>query len=302
MAHRGQGQGRLEHQVTVRSASFGLLVVSALAVFWVPLTTLVKFSFRQEHYSHIILIPLISTALVILERRGIFARAEPNHLVGSALLAAGVLLYVFGRSTFGPLSENDQLSAVILAFVVILVGSFVLCYGRRAARSALFPLLFLFMMVPIPEFVLDRAIAWLQTGSADVSEAIFELIGVPVFRAGFIFSLPRVTVEVAKECSGIRSSLALLITSLLAGHFMLQSAWAKTTLTVATLPLLVVKNGIRIVTLSLLSSHDPRFLTGSLHRRGGVIFFILGLALLAAVLLLLQKAERSGQTGASLHA
>jgi exosortase len=285
----------------VRSASFGLLVVSALAVFWVPLTALVKFSFRQEHYSHLILIPLISTALVILERRGIFARAEPNRLVGSTLLAAGVLLYVFGRWTFGPLGENDQLSAVILAFVVIILGSFVLCYGLRAARSALFPLLFLFLMVPIPEFVLDRAIVWLQTGSADVSEAIFELIGVPVFRAGFVFSLPGVTVEVAKECSGIRSSLALLITSLLAGHFMLRSVWAKATLTLATLPLLVIKNGVRIVTLSLLSSHDPRFLTGSLHRQGGVVFFILGLALLAAVLLLLQKAERSGRTSASLH-
>jgi len=287
----------------VRNVSFGLLVVLTLAVFWIPLTTLIKFSFQQEHYSHIILIPLISAALLVLERKRIFPRVEPNRLVGSALLGTGVLFYLLGPRKSASLSVNDQLSVAILAFVVIVIGGFVLCYGHRTGRSALFPLLFLFLMVPIPDYLLNRVIAWLQTGSAEVSEAIFELIGVPLFRTGFIFSLLGVTIEIAEQCSGIRSSLALLITSLLAGHFMLQSVWAKAALTLATLPLLIVKNGIRIVSLSLLSIYvDPRFLSGSLHHQGGMVFFILALILLAPVLWLLQRAERSRRTSASLHA
>ena len=287
----------------VRNVSFGLLVVLTLAIFWIPLTTLIKFSFQHEHYSHIILIPLISAALLVLERKDILSRVEPNRLIGFALLGAGVLSYLLGRRTPSSLSENDQLSAAILAFLVTVVGGFVLCYGRRAVRSALFPLLFLFLMVPIPDSLLSRVITWLQTGSAEVSAAMFELIGVPVFRTGFIFSLPGVTVEIAEQCSGIRSSLALLITSLLAGHFMLQSVWAKAALVLATLPLLIVKNGIRIVSLSLLSIYvDPRFLSGSLHHQGGIVFFILALILLAPVLWLLQRAERSSRTSAGLHA
>ena len=133
--------------------------------------------------------------------------------------------------------------------------------------------------------------------SAEASYALFQLFGVPVLRIGFIFSLPGVSIEVAKECSGIRSSLVLVIMSLLAGHLFLRSVWTKAVLTLATLPLLVVKNGIRIVTLSLLSIYvDPSFLTGSLHHQGGIVFFLLALVLLAPVLRLLQQSDRIGRT------
>jgi len=119
-------------------------------------------------------------------------------------------------------------------------------------------MLFLLLMVPIPDFLLSRAIFWLRSGSAEVSYALFQLLGVPVLRSGFIFSLPGVTIEIAQECSGIRSSLALVIMGLLAGHLFLRSPWTKAALALAVLPLAIVKNGIRIVTLSLLSIYvDP---------------------------------------------
>ena len=157
----------------------------------------------------------------------------------------------------------------------------------------MFPLLFLFLMAPIPDVLLNRVIVWLQQGSAEVSYAVFQLVGVPVFRTGFVFALPGVTIEIARECSGIRSSLALLITSLLAGHLFLRSAWTKAVFTLAAIPLLIVKNGIRIVTLSLLSIYvDPSFLTGNLHHQGGILFFLLALVILLPLLWLLQQHER----------
>ena len=278
----------------MRHACFGSLVGLTLAVFWAPLTTLMHFTMREEHYSHIILTPLISACLVALERKRIFSHVETHWRDGSALLIAGTLVYTLGQRHSGSASENDQLSFAISGLVVIWLGTFVLCFGIRAFRGGLFPLLFLFLMVPIPDFLMDRAIVWLQTGSAEVSYAVFELVGVPVLRDGFIFSLPGVAIEVAKECSGIRSSLALLIMSLLAGHLVLRSAWTKTLLILAALPLLVVKNGIRIVTLSLLSIYvDPSFLMGSLHHQGGILFFFVALGLLAFVLRSLQRLERS---------
>jgi exosortase/archaeosortase family protein len=58
------------------------------------------------------------------------------------------------------------------------------------------------------------------------------------------------------------------------------------------LPLSVVKNGIRITTLTLLSLYvDPGFLYGKLHRDGGFVFFLLALALLYPVFLVLEKSE-----------
>lgn len=213
---RGAPRGR-----TARSGCFALFVSLTLAAFWAPLSMLIRFSFQQEQYSHIILVPLVSVSLFFLDRKRIFSHVDTRWGAGLGLLSAGALFYWFGQRHSASSSENDQLAIAMFSVVVIWAGGFVLCYGIRAFRTGLFPGLFLFLMVPIPDFFLNRAIVWLQTGSAEVSYAAFELVGVPVFRTGFIFALPGVTIEVAKECSGIRSSLAMLIMSLLAGHFFL---------------------------------------------------------------------------------
>ncbi len=277
---------------TLRNACFAVLFALTLAAFSTPLTLLIRLSLGQETYSHIILIPFISAFLLVRERRTIFARPERCWSVWVGLLVAGALVYSFGQRY--PVDENDRLSAAIAGVIVIWLGTFVLCYGLRAFRSGLFPLLFTFLMVPIPGFLLSRAIALLQAGSAEVSYAAFELLAVPVFRTGFVFSLPGVTIEVARECSGIRSALALLILSLLAGHLFLRSTWTRALLVLAALPLVVVKNGLRIVTLSLLSVYvDPSFLTGRLHHQGGTVFFLVALALLLPVLGFLERTERT---------
>jgi len=274
------------------SVCFGLLGSLTLTAFGPHLTSLIRFSFQHEHYSHIILIPLVSASLFLLERRRIFAHVEPARRVGLSVLFAGGVLYWLGQGHSASASQNDQLSTAIFSMVVIWTGGFVLCYGLYAFRAGLFPVLFLFLMVPIPDFLLDRAIFWLQTGSAEVSDVLFQLAGVPILRTEFIFSLPGVTIEVAKECSGIRSSLVLVIMSLMVGHIFLRSAWTRVALVLAALPLLVVKNGIRIVTLTLLSMYvDPGFLTGSLHHQGGILFFLLAVALLAPILWLLRRSE-----------
>jgi exosortase/archaeosortase family protein len=55
---------------------------------------------------------------------------------------------------------------------------------------------------------------------------------------------------------------------------------------------MIVKNGIRIATLTLLAMYvDPGFLTGRLHHQGGIVFFLVGLLLLAPLLWLLQRGE-----------
>ena len=282
---------------SARGLGFGILIASTLAVFWAPLTTLVRFSFEHEHYSHVILIPLVTAGLLLLERARIFADREANWPIGVELLAAAALLHLFTwNASFA--TETDRLALTTLALVTAWGGAFVLCYGLRAARQALFPLLFLLLMVPIPESLLDHLVGFLRAGSTEVSDAVLELLGVPFLRFGFVFVFPTFAVEVAEECSGIRSSMGLLVVSLLAGHLFLRAAWLKVVLTLATVPLLIVKNGIRIVTLSLLSMYvDPGFLTVSLHRKGGFVFALVALALLAALLWVLRSSERRSPHG-----
>jgi exosortase len=132
----------------------------------------------------------------------------------------------------------------------------------------------------------------LQAGSAWITAGLFDLAGVPTLRDGFVFHLPSVTIEIAKECSGIRSSIAVLIIALLLVHFGLQSFWKKSLFIVCALFVMILKNGIRIASLTLLAMYvDPGFLTGKLHHEGGVVFFLVGLAFLIPVLCLLRRSE-----------
>jgi exosortase len=148
-------------------------------------------------------------------------------------------------------------------------------------------------MVPLPSFFLDAIIGFLQRSSAEATDVLFSLLGVPVFRQGFVFSLSNFTIHVAEECSGIRSALSLFITSLVAGYFFLRSAWMKGGLVAVVVPLAIVKNVFRIVGLSLLANYvDPTFITDSaLHRSGGIPLFLVSLVVLFSLAWLLRRVE-----------
>ena len=269
---------------------FVLFSVLALVTFRTALGRLVSLSLQDDRYSHLLLIPIISASLVYLERRAVFASPRYCLSIGAALLASGVALFTFVQTRLFTLNPIDQLSIAALAIVFISIAGFVLCYGQQSFRAALFPLLFLVLMVPMPAVVLDNTVLALQKGSAVMTYALYKLFGVPVLWHHIKFLLPGVEIEIAKECSGIRSSLALFITSLIAGHLFLESGWRRTFFSFFTIPVVIFKNAVRIATISCLGVYvDPAFLHGKLHRYGGLPFSLVSLAILVPLLLMLQK-------------
>jgi len=126
------------------------------------------------------------------------------------------------------------------------------------------------------------------------TQVLFKLSGMPFLKEGPVFHLPGITIEIAKQCSGIRSSLGLFVTAIIVGHLFLQSDWRKLILLLFVFPITVLKNGIRIMTLSLLAVYvDEKFITESfLHRSGGFLFYLPALLLLGIVLWWLRKAEQ----------
>jgi len=125
---------------------------------------------------------------------------------------------------------------------------------------------------------------------------LLRLLNVPVFKQGFTLQLPTLSVEVAEQCSGIRSSLALLITTLLVGEFVLDSVWRKWVLVASIVPILILKNGVRIVAVCLLTIYvDRGFLHGWLHTSGGIVFYILGLVILIPIIAALRSSEKRHQ-------
>ena len=270
---------------------FAAFTLLALGMVFEPLKNLMNSAARGEYYSHIMLIPLVSTYLFFQDRKDIFSKPGPNYPFALALSAFGGALYIFGSYYAAMLNQNDYASLITFSAIVFWAGGFVLLYGIRGFQKASFPILFLVFMIPIPNLIMDKIIYTLQVWSTEASEILFTLTGVPFQRSGFVFQLPGIRIEVAEECSGIRSSLALFITSILAGHFFLDRLWKKVVLALFVFPVTVFKNGIRIITLSLLGAYvDERWLTNSfLHHSGGFVFFIPALGLLGLALWALRK-------------
>ena len=284
-------------KIVNRHAAFLGLCGIGLVFFFIPAVQLLRMSFRSELYSHIPMIPLISLSILVFNRKRIFSETRSGW-IGFGLIALG-LATLPGADRIGGLEENDYLSMVMAGAVLWVIGGFVAAYGSKTFREAMFPLLFLIFVIPIPKFILDPFVELLQVWSAHAAYFLLSLSGVPLHRDGFVFALPNITIEVAPQCSGIRSSIALIITSVFAGYLFLRNGWSRLILVLSFFPITIFKNALRIVTLSLLASYvDTSFITGSwLHKSGGIPFFAVGLALMAPVLWALMKVEKrkSGQ-------
>jgi exosortase len=150
-------------------------------------------------------------------------------------------------------------------------------------------------MIPIPTLFMDRIIYFLQAASAEATHLLFIVTGIPFSREGFTFHLPGMNIEVAKQCSGIRSSLGLFITGILASHLFLKTGYRKVMTALLVFPITVFKNGIRITTLSALAVYvDEKFITQSfLHHSGGFIFYIPALLLLGTAIWYFRKSEQN---------
>lgn len=284
------GSVQTNSQISRRAILLAGWILLSCLVFWPSLASLARISQENSDVSYVLFIPLISAVIVFAERRRILASPSYSWFVCGPLLLAALCISLLGR--FLPIlsSPDLRLSCNILSLILLWTAGFALFFGTAATKAAAFPLCLLVFMVPPPDFLFGRAIYLLQSGSAWLTGLFFDLLGVPALREGFVFHLSGVNIEIAKECSGIRSSMALLIVGLLAAYFRIKSPWKRAVFVGVGIFMMILKNGIRIATLTVLALKvDPRFLTGSIHHQGGVVFFVISLVLLWPVLLLLER-------------
>jgi exosortase len=273
------------------SRQFALLCAVSLLIGWHALFETFALALRADEYTHLLLIVPISAALILSDRAWLKPVVEPGVGIGSALLAVAILIAGYSRWMIGSHSST-QLSVSMLAMVIWWIGSFVLSFGVRITRQLLFPLCFLFWMVPFPAPALNKIVSFWQHGSAISATVFFSAVGIPVAQDGILLSIPGLTLQVAQECSSLRSSLMLIVTSMVLAHLFLRSFWRKTAVVLTAIPLSIAKNGVRIFAISMLGTRvDPAFLHGDLHHNGGILFFLLALGALLLLLWLLNRNE-----------
>src|ERR1041385_8295917 len=138
------------------------------------------------------------------------------------------------------------------AFVITIIGVVVAIGGAPLFRKLEFPLLLLFLMVPIPGVVYNQLTFPLQILASRFATDALMTLGIPVFREGNILDLPGGRLSVVEACSGIRSLLSLTFLSLVYGHFFEKRTWIRVALFVATIPIAILANASRVTITCIL--------------------------------------------------
>ena len=223
-------------------------------------------------YSHGLIIPFISLWLFWRDRKmwsKILSEAE-SHGFGIVLLFASVFMHAAGLRM-----QIPHLSAV--AFVLSLWALIWLFVGRWAAWTAWFPVVFLLFAVPV-SFLAHATFPLRMLGTV-VSTWILNGIGIPttqvqtavVSTAGQGFAL-----DVADECSGIRSIMALMAITALYAYLFKKHWFSRIFLFAMSIPVAVAANIGRIVTIAIVARFWGQDLGMKIyHDYSGYLIFVL---------------------------
>jgi len=267
---------------------FGLLL---MALFAKPLANLVLHAATSNLHSYILLVPVISLYL-IYDRRDRLPRSYSSSPVLASFPFLVGLAALVSTMIFSTLSYNDHLTLVALSFVCLLTAGAFSFLGQEWMRAAAFPVFFLIFLIPMPDAMADSLETGSKLASTEAANLFFNLTGTPVLRDGTIFQLPNILIQVGQECSGIRSSVVLVLTSLVAANLFLKSTWRRALLIGFVIPLGIIRNGFRVWVIGTLCIYfGPQMIHGIVHRRGGPLFFTLALIPFFAVLWWLRRGD-----------
>jgi len=231
--------------------------------------------FSNPDYSHGFFVPLLSAYLVWRKRHELAVLSpRPNQRGIFIVLGAIGLLFL------GSLGAEPFLSQTSL--IVATVGLILYFEGGASLRMLCFPLMFLFLMVPLPTLIYNQIVLPLQFFASSFATHVLDVLNLfPVLREGNILILPRNRLEVVEACSGIRSLMSLITLAIGYGYFAESNRYLRVLLVVAMIPLAVVSNGSRVVGTALLTYYwGPGAAKGFLHSFSGWVIFLLATVLL----------------------
>ncbi len=228
---------------------------------------------NDENMGHGFFVPVIAGYIVWQRRAALLATPRQPNGWGLALVIWAALQAIV--ATLGA-----ELFTARLSFLMALFGTVLYLGGTRWIKILLFPFALLLFMIPIPAIIYAALTLHLQTLASQLGEIMIGWMGIPVLRAGNTLQLPSQTLDIAEACSGIRSLLSLGFLSLVYAYFTDKRAWMRWALLIATVPIAIGANGVRVAITGLLSEINTQLAQGAYHEAEGYIVFVVALVAL----------------------
>lgn len=248
-----------------------LIACFVMAAYYHVLVKLVSDWWQIEDSTHGFLVPPFAVFIAWAKRDVLLRTKLAPSWTGVALVALGLmvlLLGVFGAELF--LSRISLL--IVMAGLVLGFGGWKLLYELR------FSLFVLLLAIPIPAIIFSEITFPLQLLASQLATNLLQVFGVPVLREGNVIKLPMMSLEVVEACSGIRSIMSLFTLAVFYGYFLEKSVWKRVFLVLASIPIAIATNAVRILATGLCVQYwDPEKAMGFFHEFSGFVMFLVSL-------------------------
>jgi len=228
-------------------------------------------------YSHGFLVPFFAAFLIWDKRKVLRATPVRQSWLGIPLVIFSIAVLILG--VYGV-----ELFTSRMSFIFLMTGLIWTFFGWAMVRALRFPLLVLVLAIPFPAIIFNQITFPLQLLASRIASDILPLLGVPTLHEGNVIELPVMKLEVAEACSGIRSLMSLFTLAVFYGYFLERTNRRRIILALASIPIAVAANVVRIVGTGLCVQYwDPEKALGFFHEFSGWVMFVISLACLYLV-------------------
>jgi exosortase A len=238
-------------------------LVALLALYWQTSWSMVEIWWRSETFAHGFMILPISLYLIWLKREELALLQPRASLSGLAALALAAAGWLAGHLVAVQVVEQLALVAMMIAVLWALLG-------WQVVRTIMFPLGYLFFMVPIGEFLVQPMMEF----TAEFSVAMIHLTDIPVYADGFFISLPTGDWSIVEGCSGVRYLIASIAVGTLYAYMFYHSWWRRAAFVLLAIVTPVIANGLRAFMIIMIGHFSGmKLATGVDHLIYGWVFF-----------------------------
>ncbi|MBI3186901.1 MAG: VPLPA-CTERM-specific exosortase XrtD [Gammaproteobacteria bacterium] len=269
---------------------WGLLAICAAMlglIYYDGLELMVVWWNTREEYGHGYIIPFITLFLI-------WQKSDQLEKLEFSQSWLGVFILILGLGLFY-LGELSSVYTVIqYAFLVALYGLVLSLTGWRSFKIVAIPLLILFFMIPLPNFIFNNLSSQLQLISSQIGVAFIRLFDISVYLEGNVIDLGQMQMQVVEACSGLNYLFPLMTLGFISAYFFKGEIWKKAIIFLSTIPLTVLMNSFRIGAIGVTVEYwGPELAEGVLHDFEGWVVFMGCIGILIIEMLILSSVGKT---------
>lgn len=227
----------------------------------------------ESHYGFAVFVPAL-VVLMLWHRRDALAAAPKKSVPAALLLVVPAL-------TLLVVAVKGEMQAVMSwTFLLSLIGGIWFVFGGAFLKAASFPLLFLWLMAPLPGPVLNDMTHGVQALSTVGAAKLLGLIGLHPNHQGNLIHLDNYTLNVDVPCSGFKLLLTLLTFSAAFAYLTDAALPRRWGLFLFSLPLAIFVNSVRIALIGIVGECLGSSAAATFHDWSGMISLVLCMAIL----------------------